>query len=82
MSASTLEQAKAVDLPATVRPSAEEFLENGGGPGRDSLVREELCAYLKGCFGRFHPDHLAQQTEVVDVASPGCQRLHREDVTW
>ena len=66
MSASTLEQANAVDLPANV-PSAEEFLENSGESGRDSLIREGLCAYLKGCFGGFHPDDLAEQTEVVDV---------------
>jgi hypothetical protein len=40
--------------------SAEELLEDGGGPRRDILVEEELCAYLNCGRGRVHADHLGQ----------------------
>ncbi|HEY6277187.1 MAG TPA: hypothetical protein VIX86_12745 [Streptosporangiaceae bacterium] len=44
------------------------------------LVGVEVCADPQGFVGCFHADHACEQPQVVDVAGPGGQGFHREDV--
>ena len=57
--------------PAGLPGSAEEFPEDGGSPGRDVFVGEELRAYPKGRLGGIHLDDAGEETKVIDVAGPG-----------
>jgi hypothetical protein len=65
-----------------LRPgSAEEFLKDGGGPWRKILVGEELRADLYCGFSGVNPDDVRKEAQVIDVAGPSSQCLHREDVS-
>ncbi len=66
--------------PAGISGSAEEFLEDGGSPGRDLFVGEELRAYPEGRLGGIHLDDASEETKVIDIAGPGGECLHGEDV--
>ena len=57
--------------PAGIPGSAEEFLEDGGSPGRDLFRRAVSAANL---------DDAGEDTKVIDVADPGGECLHGEDV--
>lgn len=60
--------------------SAEELLQDRGGPGWDIFAGKELHADLQGRLGGVDPDDACEQAEVLDVSGPSCERLHREDV--
>ena len=66
--------------PVGITGSAEEFPENGGSPGRDLFVGEERRAYLEGHLGGIDGYHAGEETKVIDVAGPGGECLHGEDV--
>ena len=66
--------------PAGLPWSAEELQENGGSPGRDVFVGEELRAYPEGRLGGIHLDDTGEETKVIDVAGPGGKCLHGKDV--
>ena len=65
---------------AGVPGAAEEFLADGGSPGRDLFVGEELRAYPGGRIGGIHLDDAGEDTKVIDVAGAGGECLHGEDV--
>lgn len=66
--------------PAGITGSAEEFPEDGGSPGRNLFVGEELRAYLEGHLGGIDRDDAGKETKVIDVAGPGGECLHGKDV--
>ena len=66
--------------PAGLPGSAEELPEDGGSPGRDVFVGEELRAYPEGRLGGIHLDDTGEETKVIDVAGPGGECLHGKDV--
>ena len=63
-------------------PSAENFIEDGGGPGRQRFVGVEIGAYLERLAYGLNSDDAGQQPQVVDVTCPGGSCFHREDVLW
>lgn len=63
---------------ADILKSVKEFLEGGGGPGRDDFVRKELRAYLQRRFSRIDSDDIGQQSEIIDVAGSGREGFHGE----
>ena len=49
--------------PSGVPGSAEELPEDGGSPGRDVFVGEELRAYPEGRLGGIHLDNTGEETK-------------------
>jgi hypothetical protein len=69
-------------LPGSILGSAEKFPQDCVCPRRYWFIWVEVRAYLQCGVGCLHADHAREQPQVVDVACPGRQCLHRKDMFW